>query len=129
MQLVKLRPMTQNDRAFVIDSWLESYWRARAYKYGIARPQYKSGQAERIEAALFRSSVEVLEEPDSHLIIGYIVRESLILHWVYVRSSFRRLGIASGLVRDRCSWYTHDSNAIGRKFIEKFKLKYNPYWA
>lgn len=65
------------------------------------------------------------------VIVGYIVFEPGIVHYVYIKQAFRTLGIAtslfksSGLDIDTCC-YTH-STKVGRELAEKNGLSYNPY--
>jgi GNAT superfamily N-acetyltransferase len=93
---------------------------------------YCKKQHDLIKKLIAESAVIVATPSDDfELIVGYAVFEPEVLHWLYVKSSFRRMGVASELMKhsglcDNFS-YTHlPSSAIGRWFMDQGGV-YNPY--
>ncbi len=98
-----VRPATRNDAAFVASSWLRSYREAPA---AVAVPSrtYFYWHHRVIEVLLGRSAVLVACDPRRpDTIVGWACAEAmegaLVLHYVYVKHSFRRAGVARALVR------------------------------
>ncbi len=105
----------------------------------IAKTQYFEGQHAVIEFLLKKSLCYVACDrayPDQ--IVGYIIGElnnnQTILHWIYVKSGFRKMGIAKKLIqalrgdKEGRIWYTHD-HYEAQDFKRKVNMEYNPYLA
>jgi hypothetical protein len=97
-QLYVLRPAEEDDLGFVIASWVQSYrQQALARDAGAAYPRQ---QRRIIQHLLEHANVLVACAPDEpRLILGYAVTGPQVVHYVYVKQDFRRIGIARALVR------------------------------
>lgn len=125
-----VREALQTDAPFILSSWFESYWKNHARRTGINYEAYRAHQDALIKALIVRSKVYVAYP--SHLpdeIVGYSVLEGNVLHYVYVKSVYRRMGVATGLVRKAARIYTHAAEKPGRRFAESLGLQFNPYLA
>ena len=125
----KIRTATESDLRFVHSSWHTNHWRTWAHKY-VEREVYKSSQDRHIDLLMARSVVTVAffpEVPDE--VLGWACVEPYpeVLHYVYVKGTYRRMGIARGLVEGRARCYTQYTDAAGRKFAEKVGITFNPY--
>lgn len=123
------RRATQEDMRFVHSSWHTSHWKTWAHKH-ISRAEYNAGQDRRIDLAIARSEVLVAylpEVPDE--VLGWACIEPFreVLHYVYVKGTYRRMGIATGLVSGAARWYTHYADAPARAFAQKLNVVFNPY--
>ena len=123
-----LRNATQGDMRFVHSSWFSSLWSAWA-RGRIGRKVYEWGQAARIQRLLASSSVLVAyfpEVPDE--VLGWACVQGDALHYVYVKGTYRRMGIGRGLVEGRARCYTQRVEAKeGRALMSVLDLEYNPY--
>ena len=122
-----IRDATDADMRLVHSSWHTAYWKTHAHKH-ITREVYGPAQDRRIDRLVGQSRVLVAffdEVPDE--VLGWACLQGSTLHYVYVRGSYRRRGIASGLVSGLAKWYTHATDSEGRIFAEKLHLTYNPY--
>jgi GNAT superfamily N-acetyltransferase len=97
----------ESDENFVFRAWIDA-----AYSNGV---QYR-GVKKYLFCAFFRqvitgllargAQVLIAAEPDSPVIFGYIVSEPFLLidnhkgvvHWIYVKANWRRMGIATKLI-------------------------------
>lgn len=72
-------------------------------------------------------TVRIVEFEGVPEILGYAVVNEFkqTVYWVYVKSPYRRQGLASSLVEDML-YYTCDTKA-GRKLALANQLKFNPY--
>lgn len=100
---LKFRPLKESDLGFLYNSWLKSYRNSKLTK-SWKNEAYFAAQAQTIEALLKRSDVRVAVDPDSDgHIYGYIVRDAFhpkVVHFLYVKQTFRRLGIARSLLSE-----------------------------
>jgi GNAT superfamily N-acetyltransferase len=125
---VGVRLATADDMRFVAASWFESYWKAVASQEGMDYlTAYRPGQDALIRRLVGRSETIVahaVDIPDE--ILGYAVLEDDVLHYVYVKSVYRRRGIATGLVRARAKRYSQRTR-LGEKLVKPLALEFNPY--
>lgn len=124
---------THDDVPFVVDSWLESYRRSVDH---VAGPVYWSLHRELADQLLQRSVITIACHPEdpSH-IFGWSAHEMrgglMVLHYVYVKADFRRLGLGRGLleeIRARGCHYTHRTH-VGARLMRGLGAHFNPYLA
>lgn len=136
--MIKLRDLKEADVPFVMDTLIRSYSNVKTGITG-ERPVkdsiatfYNKHLGRLYEQGAIICTVACSAEDDD-LIFGYaIFGLDRTLHYVYVKGPFRKMGIATKLirhmVRDRSdlvvSHWTRGGCDILRK---KFKLTYNPY--
>ncbi len=131
------------------DSWLKSFYYTSKFCENLDWEVYFPNQSELIDRLLKKSKIiiaESLDNPD--VVVGYIVYEGDIVHYVYVKHVFKRFGIAkelythTGLRNFRYTHRTSDCNWLFG-YIKKEKMeermvkiympgrlpdcKYNPY--
>lgn len=126
---IHVRPALESDKAFVHSSWFQSYWKNHAIDK-IPREVYNKHQDSLIDSLLARSYISVAyipEVPDE--ILGWSVVEGHTLHWAYVKSLYRKNGIARMVIPVGLKYYSHSTNAPGRKFLERLGMQFNPYEA
>lgn len=119
--------MEPSDERFVYASWFESFLKANRL-HDIPFEVYKVGMQARIERLIKRSEVRVAcatAVPDE--ILGYAVVENGALHWLYVKSVYRRQGIARTLAWGTLC-YTHKPSSDGQKFARALNLQYQPQY-
>lgn len=129
-ELISLRVMNEDDRRFVASSWFESYWKNHGRHLGVTFDIYKPNMDERINRLLDRSHTLVVYA--SHIpdeILGYVVfdHEREAIHWCYVKSAYRKEGIATALCKGRASWYTHATGDAGTRLARKLGFEFHPY--
>lgn len=137
------RPGREQDAPFIFNSWLRSYRRSKAAQQ-VGNDVYYAQHHKCIERTLQRASTQVLVAVpaalgESDTICGYIVTErvpgadkALVVHYVYVKETFRRLGLAKGMLQaagwgtDTVCLHTH-LTAHAEAATMKYGLIYNPY--
>lgn len=110
-----IRKAVQSDYVFIMDSWMRCL-RKSPDSY---LPDELFFPANRTVAArlLQSASCDVLVTPDNHdTILGYIVYEKNVVHWIYIKRDFRESGLAKLLI-DRLPGPTilTMSTPLGRK--------------
>lgn len=103
MAPIKLRAPMKDDSAFIYNSWLKSY-RNSDFAKSQCNTVYYDNHKEVLTALLTRSLVVVACNPgDENHVFGYLVYEELagnntIVHYVYVKHTYRRSGIAKQML-------------------------------
>lgn len=123
---ILLRQADESDLSFIYSSWLKSYKNTQKH---VDTDIYFKGQHKLIEKILNVSNVIIVcPEDDTETIIGYIVYRDDKLHWIYVKSVYRNLGMARILLtvfengKPQC--YSHYSPAVHFLFNDSV---YDPY--
>lgn len=124
-----IRPPVEQDLNFIFNSWLKSY-RNSSFAEHIPNDIYFTFQKEVIRLLLERSTIFVAVNPeDSSQVYGYLVFEDNIVHWCYVKFTYRKLGVMRKLLKATgCDSYlcTH----INKNFSNlktKFNVVYHPW--
>lgn len=135
---IRLRPATESDVPFIFNSWLRCN-RHSTNTRGCENPVYFAQHHKLIEGLCKKAEIFIAcNEQDVSQIYGYICYERveglLVVHWIYTKESFRKLGIAkmmadkAGFKADEAVLYTHRtfiSEALEKKYI----MVFNPYLA
>lgn len=126
--LISIRDYLPTDESFLYKTWLDGlkygntqnkldkdvnqeneHW----FKYSFEELEYSHFCAKYrkiIKHIISKPNTKVriaclIDDPDT--IIGYIITEPQILHWVYVRNDWRNIGIARDLIPDNITYVTH----------------------
>lgn len=133
---ILLREANEQDVGFIFNSWLKSF-RGAPYNKTIVNSVFFTEHHKVIERILKTSSVIIACNPeDPSQMYGWICAETIdnvfCMHFLYVKHSFRNLGLARILFNA----FTHESGEAGiythytrasDKLCEKFGLIYHPY--
>ncbi len=134
-----LRDVQKDDLPFIFNSWLKSYRDSPAMG-GIPNTVYYAGQHALIEALLERSRVVVAcAKDDPTQIMGYALAEYVddvrLVHWVYVKHTFRGFGIGRalegaviGLPSSSPVHYSHRVKTTDRLLKNRTAYVYNPFY-
>lgn len=133
---IALRHTHAEDISFIFSSWLKSY-RNSLHVKNISNTVYYGEHHKVLERIMKRSEAIIACDPkDQSQIFGYMVYEIitgvLVVHYAYVKQSFRKLGIMNkmlehaGRKKDTPFVYSHETHT-GSKLSIKYKAFYNPY--
>jgi NDP-sugar pyrophosphorylase family protein len=134
-----LREFTDDDRNFILNSFLQSYVNHSNYSY-VAKSIYYKNQAKIIEFLLETASCLIIcfpEAPDE--IMGYIIYEyvanSLVIHWLYIKTLHRYHRLSENIIDkllpspSAVIIATHIPNYFGKlKEKSKYHMIYDPYY-
>ncbi len=135
---ILIRPATQGDINFIFNSWLKSSHSTLPKAFEIPHTIYYSEHHKLLETILKRCTILVAcDKKDPTMIYGYIVAELLhgfpTIHYLYVKQTFRRLGIATNLLncldinQESVIFNSHTSPSFINNFGNKRQFIYNPY--
>ena len=132
----RLRPLVEEDHAFLFNSFLKSY-RFSPFAEKITNTIYFEDHHKLIERIIQNSKVLVACNPsDPSQLYGYILAGEedgiLVIHFVYVKHTFRNMGIGKTLLdavghsSDNAAVYTHHTRMADR-LSSKQNFVYHPY--
>ncbi len=88
-----------DDSAFVIDSWLRSYYGHSFFTQEIPKAVFFRAHSEIIKKFLIRGTVKLaVKREDPDIILGYIAFEDKKLHYIYIKENFRGFGLCRKLL-------------------------------
>ncbi len=136
---IKYRLPQPSDLPFIYSTWLRSY-RQMPFAKNMSNDTFFYHHKQVIETILAKPNTSIVlihEESDPNHLYGYSVIESygeaFIIHYIYIKHSYRRLGLARDLLESqitslgtKLTFVTHESRNH-MKFKDKFQLEYNPY--
>jgi ribosomal protein S18 acetylase RimI-like enzyme len=135
---VRIRPVSQVDVPFIFNSWLKSF-RGAFFAKDI-HPKTYYGEHHKIVASLLQTCTTYVacDDNDPTNIYGFVCGEymdgAFVLHYIYVKHTFRNFGIATKLIQKfpiaapGISFYTHH-NAVSQKIAIAYNFLYSPYLA
>ena len=122
----------QEAHPLVFATLLKSYYHGSLWAKHVPRDVFFARHHAVVERLLASSSLRVAHlEDDPAVILGYALVAPPTLHYVYVKPSFRRFGIARALLDDlaRFKDYSHYTFALLDIEQHLAQLHYNPYRA
>lgn len=119
------------DENFIFATWLRCYKHSSAFARRVPDKTFYLHHHAVVAGILDRAEVTVATLADSDsTIIGYSVREPGVLHFVYVKKAFRRMGVATQLLAgtdvNGCVFthWTEGWDLLSKKWPN---AQYNPY--
>ena len=125
---VAYRQSRDEDRAFVLSTWIRSY-KGRGIAQGLSPDAYYAGQrvvAERLLDA--HGATVACADDDDDVIYGWCVSDGQIVHYAYVKRELRHCGMEETLLSE--SGVDPSKPAVQSHLIPAFAdldLPYNPY--
>lgn len=124
------RPYMSSDKNFIYASWLKGLYHGNDWFNEIPTNVFFKNYQGALESILERPNVEILIAclpDDKEVILGYAVLEKNTIHWIFVKESWRKMGIAKELCSTwnitTCSHLTK----VGKFLKKKYSLEFNPF--
>lgn len=135
------RDANENDDGFIYNSWLKSYFDGGIWARHVPAQIFFDNHKKVVKTLLQNSRVIIACNPsDSSQIFGYSVIEKSYsaptIHYMYVKLTYRRLGIARALMNEILEHYdpslpvtvSHMTRVL-EEIRENKSVIYNPYTA
>ena len=129
---VKIRKANESDKAFVLATWLRSYYNGSSFGAELLPSVYFKWHHALLEAFWDRPTGYVMiacNPEDEHQIYGWAALEQSLhgqlAHYVYVKPAFRQMGISKALLPTVETVATHVTRLGKRLFPQHWT--YNPY--
>ncbi len=129
--MIEIRDFEEGDRNFIINSWIKCY---RKQCLDIRPDVYFLEHHKIIQSLIGRCKIKIATNiEDGNQIYGYILYEPLpvtILHFIFVKQTFRNMGIGKKLITDfevsnPCIITHHSLN--GDSLLKSHIKIFNPY--
>lgn len=130
MSAYKLRQAIPSDINFIYSTWLDSYRYDSTIGKSCPNSTFYPNYQQVIDNLLKDSDVLVACHDESpEVIFGYLVYDSDIIHYCFVKQAFRELGLAYAMWREAQFplTFTHKTLSLEPILIKHKELKYNPF--
>jgi hypothetical protein len=125
-----VRDVVESDRNLILATFLRGLYYGDFFFNEIPKDIFMDNYKRVAEALISKSTVKVAcLKDDPNIILGYSIlsNDFSTVHWVYVKSVFRKKGIARSLVPAHPVAVTHLS-ALGKILLPKLKdTVFNPF--
>ena len=123
----KVRDARLGDKSFIFSTWLLGLYHGNDWFKEIDKGIYFSTYKLIVEHLLINSRVMVACLPDDEdVVLGYIVFKENVIHWIFVKKPWRKLGIAKLLFPSGITVCTHLTKA--GKAIKPKNISFNPFF-
>ena len=132
--MYKIRLMVPSDKNFIYRSWLQSYKHDSPMTVFIGRDFFFKIQQKIVDTIFSRDDTKTIiacDENDEEIIFGFLVYQPKIIHYVYVKEPFRKLGIATTLLKELGNVENFQGSHFTYKYYDlwdtgKISIDYNP---
>lgn len=131
---VEVRSFLETDRDLIVSSWLRQYRDSSWYMRRVVdREAFAAFCRQAIQSVLARAEVRIAAPPGDELTVyGYAVLEPSVVHMVYVKAAWRRMGLAklllSGAALKEMAWSTSTKD-FTEWIRDKYPMAgYRPLW-
>lgn len=130
--LYDIRPSTGNDKNFILATFLRGLYYGESY-YSLIPKQVFMENYKTVAEAIINNPKNIIMiaclKEDPNVILGYSIlsADPTTIHWVYIKSMWRKKGIAKSLLPADPVAVTHLSK-LGLSLLPKFKdIIFNPF--
>jgi GNAT superfamily N-acetyltransferase len=129
---IQTRPVVPADEPFVFSVWLRGLRQCLPYRRMRTNPFFWNAKPVMLEIYRRSTTLIAVYEGDPATILGCIVFEPELLHWLFVKESLRSFGIGRRLVEDSGvdlrTVTTTAWNDETRRLLDRFPgATYNPF--
>lgn len=127
--IITTRDYNRDDKNLILATWLKGLYNGNDWFSEIDKQIYNQNYIRIIERLLMKSQVKIsCLKNDQDVVLGYSVYEPNTLHYLYVKPSWRKIGIAKDLLPEDLKVVTH-LTSVGRSLLKE-KLPdvvFNPF--
>ncbi len=124
---ILVRDIEPADLDFIQASWKNSLCYTKPYRY-IPKSIFYNFYSSVISRIIGRPGIEIKSavlETEPNIVLGFVVYEPGIIHWIYVKEDWRRLGIAKRLMPKGIKYSSHITE-LGWQIMPE-SIDYNPF--
>lgn len=129
---MKIRPIKPEDLSFIYSTWSRGQYHGYS-PHSVINKQVFFKEYSKITSNILKhpsTHVYITCLPDAEdIILGYVVIQNNVLHWIYVKQAWRNKGISKLMLeffKDGLKYHTGiTDNSFS--FLSKLGLTYNPF--
>lgn len=118
---IVLRAYEDGDKAFIMATFLRGLYYGDSWYSTIPKNRFMECYHSFLESLLDSPGIDIKVAclpDDKDVIIGYSIYTNTVLHWLYVKEKWRKLGVAKALLPNPLTAVTHLTD-LGRKLLKK----------
>lgn len=127
--LIFIRPGELTDLPLIYASFLRGLYYDNEFFNMIPKKEFMENYKGALTSLLDKSKITIAclkEDPD--VIVGYTITNPSVLHWVYVKSSWRKQGVAKLLLPTIPTFFSHfTSLGLSLNKQKNYNLIFNPF--
>jgi predicted GNAT family acetyltransferase len=129
--LITTREFVKDDEALIYATWLRGLYHSNTWYNLIEKNVFMENYHRVIEHILYNENTKItiscLKDSPS-TILGYSVttKDDLTIHFIFVKTAWRKIGIAKDLITNKLQNATHFTK-VGLVLINKLGLRFNPF--
>jgi len=122
-----IRTSNPDDQPFIYSTFLRSLYYGNSWFTLIKKDSFMKNYHRVVEALLQNSQIDVacLKE-DPSVILGYVIHRANLLHFVFVKKVWRKIGIAKSLIPSKIDTVTHLTKQ-GILMLKKNNWEFDPF--
>lgn len=125
-EILIIRQGRTGDRNFILSTWLMGLYYGNPWFKEIEKDIFMANYHTVVCGLLERSAIVVAAlKEDEDVILGYSVINPPVLHWIFVKEAWRKVGISKHLVPREIDVTTH-LTVLGKKLKPKH-MTFNPF--
>lgn len=118
--IVTTRAYREADKAFILSTFLKGLYYGESWFSMIPKDRFMKVYHDLLESLLDAPGVEIkvacLKE-DPEVILGYAVHTNTVLHWIFVKKAWRKIGIAKMVCPAELTAVTHLTD-LGKQLLK-----------
>lgn len=129
--LITIRPyQTLTDKSFVLATFLKGLYYGDSWFSLIPKDTFMTHYHAFLERFIESPGVDIsmaclAEDPD--VIIGYCIHTNTVVHMIFVKKAWRRIGVAKSLLPNQVTAVSHLTD-LGRRLLSKLpEAVFNPF--
>ena len=125
----EIRSSYESDRNFIYSTWLRGLYYGNDWFKEIPSDIFYKNYQLVIDEILKRPKTQISITcliDDKDVILGYSVFEESTLHYIFVKDSWRKMGIAKMLAPNPITVCTH-LTSVGKNLKKKYNIIFNPF--
>jgi GNAT superfamily N-acetyltransferase len=131
-ELIAIRLMNENDKGFIYATWLKGLYYGDTWFKEVPKDLFMKGYRPIIDKLLSSPDTVVTVaclKDDPEVILGYAVQklDCVTVHWVFVKQSWRGIGLAKSLISPKIGVVTHLTRAGLGILKNHCKIIFNPF--
>ena len=123
--LINIRPYKQEDYNFILSTWLKGFYYGNKNKFKKSKDAVMN-ETHAIVDAILKDTTTLIKvatlKDEEDIILGYSISGPEVLHWVFVKSDWRRFGIGKKLIPSDAKYHTFTTRAY-EEFNKQTKRK------
>lgn len=127
---VYTRGYEANDKAFILATFLRGLYYGDNYYSQMPKNRFMECYHPFLEHLLDSPGIDIKVaclEDDKDIIVGYSMYTNTVLHWVFVKKQWRKIGVAKVLVPEKLTACTHLTE-LGKQILKKKPgVYFDPY--